>query len=216
MIFGHNTNVSAGAAKYHVQTENAGGPTALIDTVVYGSGRVLHRRTSNYVDLLPLNEEKEALLKERLDDQHRQVVEEVRSGALNLPVPVAPPRIVGSAASVASKESSDVVPTLEKTALRFELLNPKTWLTGKQASLNLRVGDLAGSAVAGAQVRAYIAGTTGTLASVESSGSGEAVLNFEMPRVSGADRTLVIAGAKGDASGQISFQLRAKQRVPTS
>jgi hypothetical protein len=90
MIFGHNTNVSAGSVKYHVQTENAGGPTALIDTVVYAGGRVLHRRTSNYLDLLPLDEEREATLKQRLDDQHRQVLEEVRSGVLHLPATATP------------------------------------------------------------------------------------------------------------------------------
>ena len=85
MIFGHNTNVSAGKTKYHVQTEDAGTASALIDTTVYGGGRVLHRRTNNYHDLLPLNPDREAALKLRLDEQHRQVLEEIRTGALYLP-----------------------------------------------------------------------------------------------------------------------------------
>jgi hypothetical protein len=219
MIFGHNTNVTAGAVKYHVQTENAGGPTALIDTVVYGSGRVLHRRTSNYVDLLPLSDEREAVLKQRLDDQHRQVVEEIRSGVLHLPAPV--PIITGSGAAGASKNSANAmqVPSVAeptRPGLRLELLNSKNWLAGKQASLNLRIADSAGSAVAGVKVRVYIMGAAETLASVESGENGEVVLKFEMPRISDAADTLVIAGAKGAASGQISFQLRAKQRVPAS
>src|SRR6202047_3825005 len=87
MIFGHNTNVSVGAHKYHVQTEDAGASSALIDTTVYASGRVLHRRTNNYLDLLPLNADREKALKLRLDEQHRQVLEEIRTGALCLPPP---------------------------------------------------------------------------------------------------------------------------------
>ena len=87
MIFGHNTNVALGNVKYHVQTEDAGIASALIDTTVYAGGRVLHRRTNSYLDLLPLNPDREEALKLRLDDQHRQVIEEIRSGALYLPPP---------------------------------------------------------------------------------------------------------------------------------
>ena len=35
MIFGHNTNVSLGQTTYHVQTEDAGITSALIDTTVF-------------------------------------------------------------------------------------------------------------------------------------------------------------------------------------
>src|SRR5437879_11041842 len=55
MLFGHNSNVQAGGTNYHVQTEDRGTTNALIDTTVYFNGRVLHRRTNNYFDLLPLN-----------------------------------------------------------------------------------------------------------------------------------------------------------------
>jgi len=90
MIFGHNSNVSLGSVKYHVQTEDAGIDSALIDTTVYCGGRVLHRRTNNYHDLLPLNPDREEALKLRLDEQHRQVLEEIRSGVLYLPAPASP------------------------------------------------------------------------------------------------------------------------------
>ena len=71
---------------FHVQTEDRGAPNALIDTTVHCRGRVLHRRT-NYFDLLPLNADSEQALKLRLDDQHRAVMEEMRSGALQLALP---------------------------------------------------------------------------------------------------------------------------------
>jgi hypothetical protein len=66
MLFGHNTNVSVGENTYHVQTEDRGTASALIDTTVYCGGRVLHRRANNYFDLLPLTPDTEEALKLRL------------------------------------------------------------------------------------------------------------------------------------------------------
>ena len=55
MVFGHNTNIKMGAVTFHVQTEDRGEAHALLDTTVYFHGRVLHRRTNNYYDLMPLD-----------------------------------------------------------------------------------------------------------------------------------------------------------------
>src|SRR5438309_5619755 len=87
MLFGHNTNVKAGDTTYHVQTEDRGTAHALIDTTVYFRGRVLHRRTNNYFDLLPLNAAREQALKMRVDEQHRTIVEQIQSGALSVALP---------------------------------------------------------------------------------------------------------------------------------
>jgi len=86
MVFGHNSNLKIGGLTLHVQTEDRGAANGLIDTAVYYRGRVLHRRTSNYFDLLPLDDDREQALKLRLDEQHRTVIEEIRSGALQLNV----------------------------------------------------------------------------------------------------------------------------------
>src|SRR3979490_3137476 len=75
MLCGHNPSVKAGGTAYHVQTEDRGSTNALIDTTVYFRGRVLHRRTNNYFDLLPLNSKSEQALKQRLDEPHRAVLQ---------------------------------------------------------------------------------------------------------------------------------------------
>src|ERR1700747_461603 len=90
MLFGHNSNVTVGADVVYVQTEDRGTGPPFIDTTVHWHGRILHRRTNNYQDLLPLDGEKEGALKERLDDQHRAVIEEIRTGALKLTFPAPP------------------------------------------------------------------------------------------------------------------------------
>jgi hypothetical protein len=201
-----------------VQTEDAGVANALIDTTVYCRGRVLHRRTNNYHDLLPLNPDREAALKLRLDEQHRQVLEEIRSGALYLPPP-APPAPVAAApnksANTHAGEKNIAAPP--PATLSLELLNTKTWLAGKRATLHLQVTDRAGNPVSSAKVTATVAGANepGNF-SAESDANGEAHLAFDMPRLHDANAAIVIEAAHGSAKGHLRFQLRARQRVPVT
>ena len=205
MIFGHNTNVSVGAHKYHVQTEDAGASSALIDTTVYAGGRVLHRRTNNYLDLLPLNADREKALKLRLDEQHRQVLEEIRTGVLCLP----PPTVPAAPAQAAQKAKSE--------SLSIELFNPKTWLVGKRATLQLRVSNAQGHPVAGAKITASISGASDPANFfTESTAAGEAHLAFDMPRLADPNATLLIEATRGSAKTHLRFQLRARQRVPVA
>jgi hypothetical protein len=211
MIFGHNSNVSVGAHKYHVQTEDAGTSSALIDTTVYAGGRVLHRRTNNYLDLLPLNADGEKALKLRLDEQHRQVLEEIRTGALCLPAPT-PPAAIKSVSSQAAERNA-----AQSEPLSMELLNPKTWLAAKRAILQLRVSDAKGHPVAGAKITACVSGATEPANFVtESAATGEARLVFDMPRLSDPDPALLIQATRGPAKAHLRFQLRARPRVPVA
>ncbi len=208
MLFGHNTNVKAGETTYHVQTEDRGTSNALIDTTVYFSGRVLHRRTNNYFDLLPLNPAREQALKLRLDEQHRAVVEELRSGALHLALPREEKPVAPAAPASAASSSS--------TVLKLELLNAKTWLTGKRALLQVAVRDHASRLLDGAIVTARVEGATvPTELSTVTGALGRAQLDFEMPSLSSAEAAVVIEAFKGNAKGHLRFQLRAKPRVPS-
>jgi hypothetical protein len=208
MLFGHNTNVKAGETTYHVQTEDRGAANALIDTTVYFSGRVLHRRTNNYFDLLPLNPDREQALKVRLDEQHRAVVEELRSGALHLALP----RDEKPAAPQAPATGASPAPPI----LKLELLNAKTWLTGKRALLQIAVRDHASQLLDGAIVTARVEGAAvPTELSTVTGSLGRAQLDFEMPSLTSAEPAVVIEAFKGNAKGQLRFQLRAKPRVPS-
>jgi hypothetical protein len=208
MLFGHNSNVKAGDATFHVQTEDRGTTNALIDTTVYFYGRVLHRRTNNYFDLLPLNPDNEQALKLRLDQQHHAVIEEIRTGALHLALP---------------REEKDSVPAGAPNAasvhgtLSVELINAKTWLSGKRALLRVAVRNGSQQAVSGATVRAHVDGATPvTEYSIQTNGSGHAQLEFDMPRLAAADAALVIEASHGNAKGHLRFQLRAKPRLPSA
>jgi hypothetical protein len=218
MLFGHNTNVKAGDATYHVQTEDRGTSSALIETTVHFRGRVLHKRTNNYFDLLPLDKDREKALKQRVDDQHREVVEAIRSGALSPAIPAeqkaaptsfppAPPRTPAGTPSAPAPPGS----------LRLELINPRTWLTGKRALLQIAIRDGAGNPADGAIVTAKIDGAAKPAEfSTVTGGSGNAQLDFEMPPLASADAALVVDAFKGSEKGQLRFQLRMKPRVPSA
>jgi hypothetical protein len=214
MLFGHNSDVKVGETVYHVQTEDRGTANALIDTTVYCRGRVLHRRTNNYFDLLPLEAQQEKLLRTRIDEQHRKVVEEIRSGALHLAPPPLPAQEIPGAKNIAHAAAhSNAEP-----GLALELINAKSWLAGKRANLHISVRKKQnGVVVPGALVTARIDGAADvTEFSTETGPDGQARLEFDMPRLAGGEPALVIDATQADSKGQLKFQLRARPRVPTA
>jgi len=202
MVFGHNTNVTVGADTLHVQTEDRGAEQAIIDTTVHWKGRVLHRRTNHYQDLLPLDSGKEMTLKARVDAQHRAVVRELRSGALRIGIPPA-------AAAPAAKTRRGA-----PARLQVDLTNARTWLSDRNATLLIWVRDSAGNPVVNAAARVRVEGAPGRPEfSAETGDAGLATLRFEMPRLDGGEAALVIEAAHNGAQGQLRFELRAKPRA---
>lgn len=205
MILGHNNNVHVGAMAFHVQTEDWGEGHALIDTTVYWRGRVLHRRTNSYMDLLPLDAEKEKVLKLRVDQQHSATIEELRSGTLKLPPlpdhsrPGSPPPTAGP-------------------ALALELVNARSWLTGKRATLQVAVRRSdTGDPIMGARVIARMEGASeSTEFSGDTGSDGMAQVGFDMPRLTSAEPALVIQASCGQACGHLRFHLRAKSPAPSA
>lgn len=204
MLFGHNSNVTVGDNIVHVQTEDRGTRHAFIDTTVHWKGRILHRRTAPYNDLLPLDSAAEATLKNRVDEQHRAVIDEIRTGVLKL-------ALAATASAPVSTAQSAWAPA---SALKIELLNAKSWLVGRIATLQLVVRDANSVLVPGANARARVEcsenpadhhGTTGN--------DGATTLQFEMPKLTGGEAALVIEAERNGAKGHLRFQLRAKPKT---
>jgi hypothetical protein len=210
MLFGHNSNITIGEMVYHVQTEDRGISNALIDTVVYCRGRVLHRRTDNYFDLLPLDPDREAALKARLDAQHRAVLEAMRSGTLHLK----PPPLPGQQTPQQLEPPRSRV--FEKQLILL-LANPTGWLKGKHASLKVLVSTPDGIAASGAKVTLRVDGAAEQFElSAKSASDGFALLDFEMPKLTGADPAIFIEASKEKSGGHLRFALRAKPRTPAA
>lgn len=208
MQFGHNTNVKVGNTVYHVQTEDHGVGQALIETTVYQQGRLVHKRRVNYKDLLPLNAAKEVTLKQRLDKQHHDVMEEIKTGKLKLAIPAAKPP-EGPPVVKATASASE-----PKLTLRIQ--NPREWLNGGHASLKVRVTDELSNPIAKARV---VAKMEGAAEAVEVGGltdaDGTTSLEFDMPKFEVAEPFLVVDANWGPVAGRLRLQLKAKPpKVP--
>ncbi len=82
MITGYNTDVKHRGVVFHVQTEDKGLDNPSIESLVYVGGQILHRRRTEYAQLLKDGGGKDEIL-ERLETQHRKLIAEIRTGKLD-------------------------------------------------------------------------------------------------------------------------------------
>jgi len=202
MLFGHNSNVKVGETVYHVQTEDRGTSHAVIDTMVYHSGRVLHRRANSYTDLLPLEWRARASFEGTSEHSAPSGLDELRSGVLKLAQQAAP-----AAAPVVSDSLALELPQLRKAGWPVSALRCRFWSSGKSD----------GAGVSGARVTARIDGASEPSEYSTATGTdGKAQLAFDMPRLAAAECALVIEGYNGKSQARLQFQLRAKPRIPAA
>ena len=217
MQFGHNTNVMVGSVRYHVQTEDRGGAHPLIDTMVYLNGRVVHRVTSNYQDLLPIDAANESILKQRVDEQHHGVEAGLREGSIK--IAEAAPAAVTSTAPSASAAAAPAVAAVAETGpkLKLRIHNAADWLKGKRASLKVGVRDELGNVLPRARVTAKMEGTAQPVeASAPAGDDGVASIEFDVPKFVVPEPALILEASFGPIQGRMRLQLKAKAKVPTA
>lgn len=195
MSLGFNSDVNVGKEVCHVQTEDHGQPDFLIETLVYHRGRIFHRRTSNYTDLVAVGISEEALL-ERVKAQHRAVIDAVRDGAIASP----------AAAEGGSRASGD--------GIQVRLRNANSWLAEGKATLDVRVlrrGD--GEPVANANVEASLTGVKDEARFSATTGDdGAAELRFAMPPLGANGSELVIRAQAESGNDEVRYALRSKAK----
>jgi hypothetical protein len=198
MSLGFNSDVAVGEDVFHVQTENYGQPQYSIVTLVYHRGRILHRRNSNYFDLVSAAGYSEDALGERVESQHRSVIEEVRSGIIDIPA------------------GSSRVSGAPSQGIQVRLRNANSWLAAGQATLDVQVLQRAGDApVSGANIEAYLNGAKETArVKAQTGADGLAQLRFAVPNLASKGAELVIRADAGasEAVDEIRFVLRAKPK----
>jgi len=198
MSSGFNSDVAVGSEVFHVQTEEYGEPQFNIVTLVYHGGRILHRRNSSYSDFAATPEYSEDALGERVEDQHRSVIEEVRTGIISIP------------------RSAQAADTDESHGIRVRLLNANSWLAAGQATLDLQVLRRSDDApIRDAQIEAYLSGPLEkTHFKARTGADGLAQLRFAVPNTASHGAELVIRADAGasEAIDEIRFVLRAKSK----
>jgi len=198
MSSGFNTDVRVGEQVFHVQTEDRGPAHPRIDTAVYQNGRVLHRRSSNYAEFAASAQFAEESLRRLVEQQHRAVIEELRSGALKVEPPAEPPS--------------------PPCAIQVQLLNPKSWLSAGNVVLDVEIvrrtdgqpqpGVLVEAEIQGALKEARHAATTDE--------QGRVHIRFPLPPLGKGDLALVIHAMANGAWDEIRFEMRTRNKPPAS
>jgi hypothetical protein len=85
MVMGFNTDIKHESLVYHIQTEARKG--AAIETTVYLRGAIIHCIKTDCQDLLSSPDYSEQKMRQRLEDQHRQVIGRIRAGEIRAPIP---------------------------------------------------------------------------------------------------------------------------------
>ena len=201
MSSGFNTVVHVGDDAYHVQTEDRGPHHPVIDTALYQRGRVLHHIVSNYGEFAASPEFSTEGLRERVEAQHRLVIDELRAGKY--------------AAEIAAAAAQQIV---HDAGIRVQLLNPQSWLSAGNVSLDVEILRRADhQPQVGAHIEAAIEGAlenthyTGT-----SDDRGRAKIEFPLPPLGKGDLALVIHAKADAAKDEIRFTMRSRSKAPAS
>jgi hypothetical protein len=200
MSSGFNTDVQVGDHVFHVQTEDRGPAKLLIDTAVYQNGRVLLRRSYDYEQLSKSEEFSPEALAERVELQHRTVIDDIRSGLLT------------DALAVALEQ------TARAAGIQVQLLNPQSWLTGGTVSLEVEVARRADKRPeAGAQVEAVIEGALQeSRFCATADESGRTKIEFPLPPLGKGDLALLIQASTAIGKDEIRFSMRSRAKTPAS
>jgi len=192
MNLGFNSKAQLGQDSYDVQTEDHSA-SHLIDTLVLNRGRVVYRHSTSYEDLAAAGLTDQAILRARVEKQHRDILEALREGVLSLEKP-APPK---------------------DGEIAVKLLNARSWLDAGKVWLDIAVlSKDAGQPLADVEVQAFI--EDGAAAPESHFGrtdaEGRASLQFPFPDLAEpALAALVIRARAAEASGELRYQLKAKK-----
>ena len=181
---------------FHVQTEDRGPSHPVIDTAVYQHGRILHRLASSYQEFAGSAEFSAEALGERVHDQHRKVIEDLRAGAF--------------AAEIAAALELAV----RSGGIQVQLLNPTSWLAGGNVSLDVEIVRRADrQPQAGAQVEAAIEGAAEAARHAGTSDDrGRVRIEFPLPPLGKGNLALVIHAQAEAGKDEIRFSMRSRAK----
>jgi hypothetical protein len=196
MSSGFNTDVHVGDQIFHVQTEDRGPSHLVIDTAVYQHGRILYRLAFNYQEFEGSAEFSAGGLRERVHEQHRRIIEDLRAGVFD--------------AEIAAAQELAV----RTGGIQVQLLNPASWLAGGNVSLDVEIVRRADrQPQAGAQVEAAIEGAAqASRHAGVSDDQGRVRIEFPLPPLGKGDLALVIHARADAGKDEIRFAMRSRAK----
>lgn len=218
MNFGFNTDIQVGDLALHVQTEDRGKRSPVLDTTVYAGGRVLHRRKRSYAENLNDPAFNEDVLRKWLEEQHRTVIEELRSGALEVSLPAPPAAAPDPAPPPPPAPAPPPAHAPAPKDIQVQLTNPASWLKAGSATLIIEVHSrLLRQPVENVQIEVTFEGAQHPVMFMATTDQqGRAELSFPMPHLGSGGADLVIRATAPGGEDEIRYSLRAKNKPPTA
>lgn len=142
MITGHNTDITYNGVVYHVQTEDKGRSNPVVETLVYKGGEILDARRTSYSTLLDDGSYEEKKIIGMIEEQHRQMITEIRGGKYDKSLgqkndPLVAEGIIDSKKSLDQVILDYLATEEEKERLILKLQGGQEFLEGAPCSLNI-------------------------------------------------------------------------------
>jgi hypothetical protein len=201
---GTHSTVQVRGQKFNVETETRAGKHPVIDTTVYSDGCVLYRRVRGFEDLLVNDEPDAEALHERVESQHRSVMEDLRKGALNFERTAPAPKLIVPQGPIEFPKGIEVC-----------LTNSGSWLATGMASLNVEVrGRGTHKPAAGVSVEVVLEGAHPPFRiQAGTDPRGRVSLAFPMPKLGAEGGELVIRAGGAAGRDELRYRLKPKIRV---
>jgi hypothetical protein len=216
---GFNSDLKLGDLVFHVQTEDRRPRSNVVDTTVYSAGRVVFRRKTAYDERLQEPGFDDNTVRQMLEEQHRSVLEGLRSGEIAVGTfPPPPPRTgrttVGGAevAAAARAALTMVAAPPSGPPIKVLLTNPTSWLSAGTAKLMVEVRSREPEGpIADATVEVSFEGVQRPFVFKTSTDAwGRAEIGFPLPKFGPAGASLVIKASSRAGSDEIRYSLRPK------
>jgi len=215
---GFNSDLKLGDLVLHVQTEDRRPRASAVDTNVYSGGRVIYRRKTSYEERVNEPGFDEAAIRQLLEDQHRSIIEGLRSGEIPIELfpPPPPPRpaagVSAGGTAPAPVRTGTVLMPAPPSLIRVLLTNPASWLTAGSARLLVEVrAREPDRPIPDAVVEVSFEGAPRPfIFKTITDAQGRAEVGFPLPKFGPSGASLVIRASCEFGHDEIRYSLRPK------
>ena len=219
MITGYNTDIEYGGVTYHVQTEDKGLQTPMILTLLYVGGAILASKRTPYDDLVASGFD-EAVLRKRLERQHKLICAAVHAGRIEdlkrmgerePPVPQKDAVLTSTEPEPATiTQSTDAAISIgaDEEGFTVKLAEDPDLRGGRSITLKLVVGRITDGRldpIKDARVKVVTLGTTFSPTSVASltDEKGVAEVSVSLPAFESGRAAILVKAEAGDETAEL-------------
>lgn len=228
MITGHNTDITYNGVVYHVQTEDKGRSNPVIETLVYKGGEILDAKRTSYVTLLDDGSYEEKKIISMIEDQHRLMISEIRSGRYDKPVgagtgshkidPLAADGIIDSKKSLDQVILDYLASAEEKEKLILQLHGSPEFFEGSPCTVKIQTKSSQDNILKGTKIVVKIISTVKkpiTIYEGKTDRNGILIVEFVMPEFPDGNAAVLVQAFSDIGSDEIKQLIKKRKKFVT-